>query len=453
MSIRQCGLCPYAAFAVSAIPEGLNMHLALNHFWVDPARGGAETYVCDLCRRLVEDGHEVDLYAYKWNAQALPRQVRVIAVAAPGLTSAGRAWRFAANSAAALGAASYDCTIGFINTWFHDVIIPQAGVRAASIEHNALRFAPGWRRDLYHLGKRANPKHWVYQAIERKQYEPANAMRVIAPSQMVQRHLERYHHLSRERIRVIPNAIDASRLEVADPASARADLGRKLGLAESDLVALFVGHNFWLKGLKPLLNALAWRQQQKPGARPIHLLACGGGRVSPFRAMVDQLGLSGQVHLLGFVPDVRACFWASDFFVLPTYYDPCSLVVFEALACGLPVITTSYNGAGELIHDGREGYVIPTPDARSDLAYVMERMTDDKARKEMSAHATRLGRAQSFEHHYARVLDVLKEVAEAKRSRRHLRGQAGQTDRQPGPHTEAVTPASAGGTREERVRS
>ena len=84
--------------------------------------------------------------------------------------------------------------------------------------------------------------------------------------------------------------------------------------------------------------------------------------------MIRDLGLDDVVHLLGFLPDIRPAFHASDFFVLPTYYDPCSLVVFEALACGLPVITTACNGAGELMTEGREGFVVPAPDDRGPLA-------------------------------------------------------------------------------------
>ncbi len=66
--------------------------------------------------------------------------------------------------------------------------------------------------------------------------------------------------------------------------------------------------------------------------------------------------------------------------MLPTYYDPCSLVVFEALACGLPVITTACNGASELMTDGREGYVITAPDALGELAAALDHMTDDDDR-------------------------------------------------------------------------
>src|SRR6202011_200606 len=119
-----------------------------------------------------------------------------------------------------------------------------------------------------------------------------------------------------------------------------------------------------------------------------------------------DLGLADVVHLLGFLPEIRPAFHASDFFVLPTYYDPCSLVVFEALACGLPVITTACNGAGELITEGREGFVITHPDARGHLADALDRMANDETRTTMSVHATELGRAQSFDLHVSRLLEV-----------------------------------------------
>ena len=95
---------------------------------------------------------------------------------------------------------------------------------------------------------------------------------------------------------------------------------------------------------------------------------------------------------------------------MPTYYDPCSLVVFEALACGLPVITTACNGAGELITDGREGFVIPAPDASTGWP-VPSGHDRRRGRRRMAEHAARLGRAQSFDRHVARLVQVFEEVA------------------------------------------
>jgi UDP-glucose:(heptosyl)LPS alpha-1,3-glucosyltransferase len=387
------------------------MRLAINFQHVDPAKGGAETYVADLCRRLVAAGHQVHLYASTWNDESLAREVVRHRVAAAGATRRARLWSFAVNSETALRCAKYDCTVGLINTWHHDVIIPQGGVQAASLEYNSRRFAPGWRRSLYLRLRRGNPKHALVDAIERRQYDPARAARVVAVSQMVREHLWRYCGVPAERVRVIPNAIDADRLAVADRAGVRRDFRARLGLREDDLIALFAGHNFRLKGLPALLDGLSRRT-----GRPIHLVVCGGGRIARLRDLVRRLGLAGSVHPLGFMADVRPCFHGADFFVLPTYYDPCSLVVFEALACGLPVITTACNGAGELITGGREGYVIAGPDDLGGLVNALDAMTDDRQLREMASCALALGRAQSFDKHVGALLELFDEVAEDKRT-------------------------------------
>lgn len=390
------------------------MRLALNFQRVDPSKGGAETYVVDLCRRLIHAGHAVDLYAESWSEGLLPHEVRCIPVAAPGRTRLERMLAFGRNSEAALRTTEYDCTVGFINTWAHDVLIPQGGVHEGSLEASAKRFPKGIGRALYALAKKANPKWWTYRAIEKKQFDADRSARFIAVSRMVMEHLQRFHHVPKHRVHVIPNAIDAGRLIVKFPDAVRCGFRNKVGLAPNDLVGLFVGHNFRLKGLKPLLESLATRKRDQPFARPIKLVVCGGGKLGPFRRMIRRLELEQEVVLLGFFEDIRACYWSSDFFVSPTYYDPCSLVVFEALACGLPVITTGCNGAGELMTDGREGYVVTSPDSIADLIASLNHMTDDVARAEMSANATVLGREQSMDRHVSRLIKVFEEVAAAK---------------------------------------
>jgi UDP-glucose:(heptosyl)LPS alpha-1,3-glucosyltransferase len=245
----------------------------------------------------------------------------------------------------------------------------------------------------------------------------------VAPSEMVKSHIETYHHVPREQIHVVPNAIDPRRLAVSQPGAVRCAFRNRLGLEPGDLVGLFVGHNFALKGLKPLLTALGGRSRRDRSTRPIHLLVCGSGEPGPFRRLAIRQGLSATVHFLGFYPDVEACYWSSDFFVQPTYYDPCSLVVLEALACGLPVITTAQNGASELLTDGLEGTILTAPDAAGELIAALDRMADDCNRRSMAAQALRLGQVQTFEVHVARLTAVFEEVA-ASRSRRlpHSRG-------------------------------
>jgi UDP-glucose:(heptosyl)LPS alpha-1,3-glucosyltransferase len=393
------------------------MHLALNFQRIDPARGGAETYVADLCRYLVQAGHRVDLYAESWADGCLPAEVNVVPVAAPGRNRLERIRNFATNSEAALQQARHDCSVGFVNTYAHDVIIPQGGVLPGSLAANARRFSSPLARQLYLLSKTTNLKHWLYRSIERKQYHRDRHPRVVAVSEMVKRHIEHYHHVPSQQINVVPNAIDPKRLAVSHPGAVRCAFRNRLGLEPNDLTGLFVGHNFALKGLKPLLAALGERRQRNWNGRPIHLLICGNGQPGPYRRLASRLGLKDTVHFLGFYPDVETCYWSSDFFVQPTYYDPCSLVVLEALACGLPVITTAQNGASELLTDGHEGYILTAPDAREELITALDHLTDDSTRRSMSTRALRLGQLQSFEVHVARLIGIFEQVA-ANRSRR-----------------------------------
>ena len=393
------------------------MHLALNYQRVDPSRGGAETYVADLCGALVRGGHRVDLYAETWAEDCLPREANVVRVEAAGRTKHERLWNFADNSEQAMRRGGHDCSVGFINTWAHDVIIPQGGVQEGSLQANSARFATGIHSQAYRLAKAANPKDWVYRAIERRQYDHERTARYVAVSQMVRRHLEEFHHVPKQRIHVVPNAIDVTRVDVPQPGAMRCGFRNRRGFEPSDLVGLFVGHNFALKGLRPLIAALGARRRLHPSGRPIHLLVCGSGNRTPYARMANRLGIGDFVHFLGFYPDIRDAYWSSDFFVQPTYYDPCSLVVLEALACGLPVITTEQNGAGELMIDGKHGSVLSSPGAEDELIDALDRMADDRARRAMSAEARRLGRQQTFELHVERLLAVFEEAARSKKGR------------------------------------
>jgi UDP-glucose:(heptosyl)LPS alpha-1,3-glucosyltransferase len=385
------------------------MRLAVCYQVVDPRLGGAETYVVDLCRGLVRSGHSVDLLAERWDPTSLPDGVRAIRVPVVGRTRLGLIWNFAERCDAALRDArpAYDVSIGFINTWGQDILIPQGGVRAASLAANAERFAHPAARAAYRVLKRLNPKWWTYQAIERRQYDPSRGSHFVAVSRMVLGHMKRYHGVGDDRVTVIPNAIDESRVDAADRESARSSFRSRLGVRESDAVGLFVAHNYRLKGLDPLLRAMALQSS----ATNVHLAVCGGGDPAPYRRMARRLSLEGRVHFPGYLPDVGAGYQGSDFLVLPSYYDPCSLVVFEALAAGLPVITTRRNGAGEAIEEGREGFIVDRPDDINAVARALDAMGDPIARHAMATAARELGREQTFDHYMRKLLGLIDRVA------------------------------------------
>ncbi len=388
------------------------MRIAMVYERIEPKRGGAETYVVDLCRRLLADGHEVDLIAHRWDPVALPDGLTIHPVKVGGWTRQAALWNFARRSRIALDQTPHDVSIGFINTWGTDILIPQGGIRPASLRHNAARFAHPLRRAIYRLAKSLNPSAPLYRTIERRQYRglgmPDDPRRIVAVSHFVKGHLQEIYQVPEQVIRVIPNAIDSDRVRPGDPATSRRRLRVEQGIGADETVALFVAHNFALKGLEPLLEAVAF--QACSGSRPLTLLVCGGGRVETYRRRAERLGIDDRVRFLGYYPQIADCYAAADLFVLPSYYDPCSLVVFEALACGLPVITTACNGAGELIEPGREGFVIPSPDEVDLLADALDVLTEPGRRARMVQEARRLAESCRFENHYRLLMNVIDEV-------------------------------------------
>jgi UDP-glucose:(heptosyl)LPS alpha-1,3-glucosyltransferase len=116
---------------------------------------------------------------------------------------------------------------------------------------------------------------------------------------------------------------------------------------------------------------------------------------------------------------VRRVFFASDLLVHPTFYDPCSLVVLEALACGLPVITTAHNGAAELMHPPSEGFVIDDPHDLNQLAGRLSDLTDPSARMICGRAARQAAAGWTFDHH-VRAFEAI--LADATRQRRRIAG-------------------------------
>jgi UDP-glucose:(heptosyl)LPS alpha-1,3-glucosyltransferase len=101
----------------------------------------------------------------------------------------------------------------------------------------------------------------------------------------------------------------------------------------------------------------------------------------------------------------------SDVFVLPTYYDACSLVVIEAMAKGIPAITTIFNGASGIIADGKNGYILSHPPDPSDLTDKMRFLMDKKKRQSMSEEAFHTGQEYSAERNHREIMRVLDDVA------------------------------------------
>jgi UDP-glucose:(heptosyl)LPS alpha-1,3-glucosyltransferase len=120
--------------------------------------------------------------------------------------------------------------------------------------------------------------------------------------------------------------------------------------------------------------------------------------------------LSEQVVFAGRVDDPLPYYAAADCYVHPTYYDPCSLVVLEAAACGLPLITSRYNGASELFRDGDDVLLVNNPADDAEMAGAMRMLLDGSARRRLGAAARTTILQHSFHRNVDQILEIYREI-------------------------------------------
>jgi UDP-glucose:(heptosyl)LPS alpha-1,3-glucosyltransferase len=388
------------------------MDIALCYESVLPARGGAETYIGDLARRLARDGHAVHLYTARWDANSLPAATHYHRIEVRSGPRFLRPWRFGTACEEALKGAHHDVSMGFDKTWGQDVLYPQGGLHAASAEHNLLKSPTKFERTLAAVGKWLDPAAWSFARLERKQYLSPNRPLVVVNSFMVRKHFEQHYGIPPESVRVVRSAIDPLRFAADDRLRRRYEERDRWMVFPEETVGLFVAMNYRLKGLAPLLNALAL----VPRNKPFKLVVVGHPKYGRYQRQAEKLGVADRVRFLGHRDDPKDCYFAADFLVHPTFYDPCSLVALEALACGLPVVTSRYNGASELLTPPNDGIVIHDPHNAATLAAALYRFTDRNYRAEASSAARQTGTKWTFEHHYQALLSVFGEVRRTKQA-------------------------------------
>jgi UDP-glucose:(heptosyl)LPS alpha-1,3-glucosyltransferase len=388
------------------------LRLAICHPNVIPARGGCETYAADLTRRLIAAGHQVDLYASRWDEAALPREVQYHRVPEVGWPRFLRPWRWSAACREVRRGQQHDLSLGFDKVLDVDVIYPLGGLHVASVEHTRGKLRSPFLRGLARTVRAFDPSHRSFCWFERHQYLSPRPPFVIANSEFVRHHFQQYLGIPSDRVAVLHCAIDPLRFVAADQPARRAAMRQSWGASPDEVIALFVAMNYRLKGLDPLLHAVALM----PAVSAFRLVVVGNPSTDHYRSLARRLGIESRVHFHGFVKDPRDLFFGADFLVHPTFYDPCSLVVLEARACGLPVITTAFNGASELLDPPHDGLVVRNPHDTEALVGAVRYFLDPVQRKAASAAARQRAQLWTWDTHFQRLLALLNRAATRKQA-------------------------------------
>ncbi|MBI5379173.1 MAG: glycosyltransferase family 4 protein, partial [Nitrospirae bacterium] len=336
--------------------------------------GGAERHLDDLLRLLLDRGHEVHLFTRRWRPGGMERQgMHLHQVPAINGVSLLKVWSFALGVSRLIRGKGFDIVQSFDRTWSQDVYRAGDGCHIAWMLRR--RIILPWHRWLLQW---VNPLHWSLLALERRVFSRRGSAHLIANSEMVKRQIVRYYGRPAEEITVLRNGIDLDRFNPEMRRRLRERARERFGVGPREALLLFVGSDHPRKGLAVLLEAV-----RRLPLNQVRLVVVGKGWVGPWRRLARRRGVSDRVTFTGPIEEVEWCYSAADIFVLPTVYDPMSNATLEAMACGLPVVTTDANGTSELIEDGVSGYVLATPVDPGLLAERLTRLMDASSRDAM----------------------------------------------------------------------
>ncbi|MHC4491862.1 MAG: glycosyltransferase family 4 protein [Planctomycetota bacterium] len=337
------------------------MHVGLILEHSDPRRGGAERYAADLSERLRVHGHKVTVCARTGPAARPPVPRRPVS------------WRpffYARRFLPFLREQGAERVMSLVPAPGCDIFQPRNGIVSASIPPH-LEPVPEPMRTL----RRLNPvRRWQLFLLDRFEARTvAPPCRFLAASPLVKRHFQaRYPALPAPP--VLRAGVDLERFAPGPP---ERDV---FGLPGGPLL-LFVAHSFEYKGLRTALRALA----RLPGAT---LCVAGEGRAAALQRLAARLGVADRVSWRGHEPGLAALYRACDLLVHPTYYDTAARVVLEALASGIPAVTTERDGNADLARAGG-GEVLEDPGDAAALAGAVERLLAvDRGTRAARARAT-----------------------------------------------------------------
>ena len=338
--------------------------------------GGAESYVVHLSKQLLEMGHEVHIFANTWD---VPPDKRITFHQIPMFTfySPLKNLTFALNTKRLLKKEDFDIVSGFSQIYPQDIYRMGDG-----LHHHFLNTqSPSTTQKFL---KYLNPRHFSILFIEKQIFKPRNYHYIIANSKMCESQATNYYQVPEDRIEVIYNGVDLERFNPKARETYRLNLREKLNIGDQETIILFVSRNHKRKGLSSLIESLSLLGKK---AHTIKVVVVGRGNPKPYQRLSLKCGLSDNLVFIGEERVLEKYYGASDLLVLPSLYDPFSNVCLEALACGLPVITTKSNGAAEIIEEGKNGYIIEDARDTEEIAKRISLLLSKEVREEMGKYA------------------------------------------------------------------
>ena len=324
--------------------------------------GGVEQFGYRLADVLAGKGHQVDFICARQEIDA-PGGITVRRTGRPFGPRWLKMLLFCVRAEALCQAGEYDCAISLGKTLNQDIMRVGGGPLAQFWRYSEEAFPPGFPRTFKRLRRHIRPDNLLTLWIERRQF--ARTPVIAAVSHFVRDLiLASYPNLAPEDIRVIYNRPDLARFSPPN-AEQREEARRMFGIGSEETAIGLATSNLLLKGTGPLIQALA----KLPETCSLYI--AGGRNHGAYDALARRLGIGGRVRFLGKVEDMPRWYHALDVFTLPSFYDACSNAVLEALASGLPVLSSCSNGSSHFLPPEN---IVAHPGDSEELARVLTRL-------------------------------------------------------------------------------
>lgn len=361
--------------------------------------GGAEGFSSSFIEQLARDGHEIHIFAISWQADRPHENVHFHKVPAISFVSFLRDLTFAVFSCYMLRKERnhFDIIQSHDKTLYQDIYRAGDGCHREWLKQRLKRTGLPGKASVF-----LNPYHVLILLLERMILKGHRFRKVIAISEMVKRNVIDHYGVASDDIEVIYNGVDLDTFTPQNRKDYRSIIRRQYGITEEEFVILFVGSGFERKGVGYLIRAV------ESLSEPVSVLIVGKGK-DPHVSSRNRGGIKGgyrqKIVFCGPQKDIHAYYAAADVFVFPTMYEPFGNVHLEALASGLPVITTGYSGAAEILHEGVQGFVVNEPEDIGGIARHIQTLFHDKEKLvAMGRNARRLAEGFTFGKHIDRMM-------------------------------------------------
>lgn len=352
--------------------------------------GGAEVFISRLVDGLIKRGHECHIFANKWKEDKRDgfffHKVGIIR-----WPSFLRVLSFAIGTYLALKKNPVDVIISFDRTFYQDIYRAGDGCHKEWLEQRFRISDLGfWKRIITYL----NPLHITILYLEKKLFQSKRLKFVIANSKRGKEEIIKHYGLPEDKICVIYNGIDHKGFDLAKKDEIRTAYRERLNL-HNQVAILFVGSGFERKGLRFLIEAVGILKRE--GCNDLKIVVVGKGRIKKYQDIAERCGIGGDINFIGPVKDIKGYYNASDIFILPTIYEPFSNACLEAMAAGLPVVTSKRNGVAEIITHKKDGYLLEDPTNPYEVVEAIRFFLSSERRKAIGIAASITARSYSIE--------------------------------------------------------